>query len=116
MPQNTRELAIWMLKRKLDSANAALAAFSCLKQALIEVPGARASVTGHWKRMVDVWCRREAAPTSLEQGLFEIESALASNAESLKEELAVWECGDIEVPEDGRHAGGHRSVEGVRLR
>lgn len=95
MAINKRLRAVQSIRQKLDGINAALASLACLKQAMIEVPGAGSAAEAHWSRASAIWCGNEAAPSTLEQGMLEAQDVLDGLANALKEDIEAWECEDL---------------------
>ncbi len=94
MVQNDIDRAVRNIRQKLDGINAASASLSCLKQAMIEVPGARSTAERHWQTAKPL-NGGTLDGESLDVGIARAEEVLAGLANALKEDIAAWECKDL---------------------
>ena len=95
MMQNDIDKAVQNIRQKLDGINAANASLSCLRQAMIEVPGARSTAERHWRTAKPLHCGALDGE-SLDAGIARAEEVLAGLANALKEDIAALECEDLD--------------------
>ena len=94
MMQNDIDRAVRNIRQKLDGINAANASLSCLRQAMIEVSGARSTAERHWQAAKPLH-GGTLDGESLDAGIARAEEVLAGLANALKEDIAAWECEDL---------------------
>lgn len=94
MVQNDIDRAVWNIRQKLDGINAANASLSCLKQTMIEVQGARSTAERHWQTAKPLH-GGTLDGESLDAGIARAEEFLVELANALKEDIAAWECEDL---------------------